>query len=169
MSEIVIRHAEAADAEALQHLYAQVPVYSDTLQLPYPPATLWEDRLANAAPGRFALVACIDGKLVGNLTLMVEQPWRRRHVATFGIGVDTQFQGRGVGSKLIEAALELCDKWLHVIRVELTVYADNEAAIGLYKKFGFSIEGLSPCYAMRDGELVDTLHMGRIRGLRQAV
>lgn len=92
MSEIVIRHAEAADAEALHHLYAQVPVYSDTLQLPYPSATLWADRLANATPGRFALVACIDGKLVGNLTLMVEQPWRRRHVATFGIGVDTQFQ-----------------------------------------------------------------------------
>ena len=89
-------------------------------------------------------------------------------MATFVIGVDTRFQGRGVGSKLIAAALELCDKWLHVTRVELTVYADNEAAIGLYKRFGFSVEGLSPCYAMRDGELVDTLHMGRIHGVRQA-
>ena len=56
-----------------------------------------------------------------------------------------------------------------MIRVELTVYADNDAAIGLYKKFGFSVEGLSPSYAMRDGELVDTLHMGRIRGERQPV
>ncbi|MBF7996679.1 GNAT family N-acetyltransferase [Rahnella laticis] len=165
MSEIVIRHAEARDADALQHLYAQVPVYSDTLQLPYPPASLWEDRLANSAPGRFALVACIDDKLVGNLTLMVEQPWRRRHVATFGIGVDTGFQGRGIGSKLLAAALELCDKWLQVKRVELTVYADNDAAIGLYKKYGFSIEGRSPYYALRDGELVDTLHMGRIHGV----
>ena len=163
MSEIVIRHAETTDAEALQHLYAQVPVYSDTLQLPYPPAALWAGRLANPSPNRFALVACIDGKLVGNLTLMVEEPWRRRHVATFGIGVDTGFQGRGVGSKLVAAALDLCDKWLHIKRVELTVYADNEGAIALYKKFGFSVEGLSPCYALRDGEYVDALHMGRIR------
>ncbi|KQN60452.1 MULTISPECIES: GNAT family N-acetyltransferase [unclassified Rahnella] len=165
MSEIVIRHAESTDAQALGQLYAQVPVYSDTLQLPYPPAALWEGRLANSSPHRFALVACIDGKLVGNLTLMVEEPWRRRHVATFGIGVDVSFQGRGVGSKLLAAALELCDKWLQVKRVELTVYADNDAAIALYKKFGFMLEGRSPCYAMRDGELVDTLHMGRLHGV----
>lgn len=45
MSEIVIRHAESTDAQALGQLYAQVPVYSDTLQLPYPPAALWEGRL----------------------------------------------------------------------------------------------------------------------------
>ncbi|TPG58855.1 GNAT family N-acetyltransferase [Ewingella americana] len=165
MSEIVIRHAQASDAEALHQLYAQVSVYRDTLQLPYPPATLWEGRLATDVPGKFALVACIDGNVVGNITLKVEDVWRRRHVASFGLGVDTACQGRGVGSQLLAAAIELCDKWLNVKRIELTVYADNDAAIALYKKFGFKLEGRSPCYAMRDGELVDTLHMGRIHGV----
>ena len=39
-------------------------------------------------------------------------------------------------------------------RVELTVYADNEAAIGLYRKFGFEAEGLFRDYAVRDGQWV---------------
>ncbi len=167
MSEIVIRHAEDRDAQALHQLYAQVPLYTGTLQLPYCPESLWEERLAAKAPGKFALVACIDDKIVGNAGMMIEQNLRRRHVASFGIGVDSAFQGRGIGSALIAAVVDLCDNWLGIQRIELTVYADNEGAIALYKKFGFVVEGLSPCFAMRNGDLVDALHMGRIKPERR--
>jgi putative acetyltransferase len=52
---------------------------------------------------------------------------------------------------------------MNVQRVELTVYADNQAAIGLYRKLGFETEGLLRQYAVRDGVLVDALAMARLR------
>ena len=42
----------------------------------------------------------------------------------------------------MEALLDLADNWMHVIRVELTVFADNERAIAVYEKQGFAQEGV---------------------------
>ena len=148
MSEIVIRHVETTDAQALHHLYSQTPVYRDTLQLPLPSVESWQKRLANPEPGKHNLAAIIDGQLAGQLVVMLNQRVRRRHVATFGIGVDPRYHGKGVGSRLMQAMLDLCDNW---------------AAIALYRKFGFEIEGTSRAYAMRGGVLVDAYHMARLR------
>ena len=52
---------------------------------------------------------------------------------------------------------------MNLHRVELTVYADNQAAQGLYRKFGFEVEGLLRDYALRDGKFVDTVSMARLR------
>jgi len=51
-----------------------------------------------------------------------------------------------------------------VQRIELEVFVDNEAAIGLYRKFGFVVEGTLRRYAFRDGKYVDVLAMARIAG-----
>ena len=53
----------------------------------------------------------------------------------------------------MQAALDLADNWLNLTRLELEVYTDNEAAIQLYKKFGFTIEGTLAQYAFRMGNL----------------
>jgi L-phenylalanine/L-methionine N-acetyltransferase len=63
----------------------------------------------------------------------------------------------------MEAALDLADNWLNLIRVELTVYSDSAAAIALYEKFGFEIEGTHRHYAFRNGEYVDAYYMVRIK------
>lgn len=73
------------------------------------------------------------------------------------------WQGKGVGSRLLAAALDVADNWMNLHRVELTVYADNQAAQGLYRKFGFEVEGLLRDYALRDGKFVDTVSMARLR------
>ncbi|MNR49613.1 Spermidine N(1)-acetyltransferase [compost metagenome] len=79
------------------------------------------------------------------------------------MGVAVAWQGKGVGSKLLATALDIADNWMNLQRIELSVYADNEAAIALYRKFGFETEGLFRDYAVRDGVLVDTLSMARLR------
>jgi L-phenylalanine/L-methionine N-acetyltransferase len=63
----------------------------------------------------------------------------------------------------MEAALDLADNWLDLTRVELSVYTDNAAAVALYKKFGFEIEGTRRRYAFRNGEYADAYSMARIK------
>jgi len=67
-----------------------------------------------------------------------------------------------VGSALIVAGLDLADRWLNYRRLELTVYTDNVAALGLYRKFGFVIEGTHRDFAFRDGRYVDAHAMARL-------
>jgi len=62
----------------------------------------------------------------------------------------------------LQAAISLADNWLHLLRLELTVYTDNEVAVRLYKKHGFFIEGTHRAYALRDGKYVDAYAMARI-------
>jgi putative acetyltransferase len=62
----------------------------------------------------------------------------------------------------MQAAIELADRWLNIRRLELNVYTDNEAALKLYQKFGFQIEGTHRHYAFHDGAFVDSYSMARI-------
>lgn len=162
MSEMVIRHAEPKDAEALRQNYMHPGVYYDTLQLPHPSLEHWQERLT-PKPGQKRLVACIDESIVGDLALQVEPNPRRSHVATFGISVAAHAQGSGVGSALMREMINLCDNWLRIERIELTVFADNPAALALYRKFGFEIEGTGRKFALRNGEYVDAHYMARMK------
>ena len=161
MSEIVIRHAEKGDAEALQRIMSQPETYADTLQLPHPSLQTWQERVATSHAGLHRLVACIDNVVVGDLTLEVNSRARRRHTASFGISVDCHQRGKGVAKALMQEMINLCDNWLAVERIELTVFADNTTAIALYEKFGFVAEGVARRYAVRNGQQVDALYMAR--------
>ncbi|WP_380183210.1 GNAT family N-acetyltransferase [Kalamiella sp. sgz302252] len=163
MSEIAIRHAAVEDAAALYRMLSQPETYADTLQIPHPSLQLTQERLQNFQPGTQRLVACIDQQVVGDLYLEVNNRARRRHTATFGLCVDYHFRGRGVASALMREMISLCDNWLNVERIELTVFADNEVAVGLYQRFGFETEGRARRFAMRNGKLVDALYMARFR------
>jgi L-phenylalanine/L-methionine N-acetyltransferase len=78
-----------------------------------------------------------------------------------GISVAQAAQGQGVGSALMTALCDYADRWLNTLRIELTVYTDNEVALRLYRRFGFEIEGRFKGYAMRDGRYVDAYAMAR--------
>ena len=88
---------------------------------------------------------------------------RRGHAGEVGLVVHPDWYRKGVGSALLVALLDLADNWLNLRRTELTVFADNEAAIRLYEKFGFEHEGRHRCYAFRNGAFADALCMARIR------
>ena len=89
--------------------------------------------------------------------------YNRAHVAHVGMMVHADYQGMGVGSALMEAAVDLADNWLGLTRLQLEVYPDNARAMALYEKYGFETEGLHRAFAYRDGQYTDTLVMGRLR------
>jgi putative acetyltransferase len=134
-----------------------------TLQLPFPTVDMWRKRIADFAADDYLLVAEANGEVVGNLGLhsSVKSP-RRRHVGYVGMAVRDDWQRRGVGSALMAAALDLADRWLNYRRLELTVFTDNAAALALYRKFGFVIEGTHRDHAFRDGRYVDAYSMARL-------
>ncbi|MGH9201296.1 MAG: GNAT family N-acetyltransferase [Vicinamibacterales bacterium] len=163
-STFSIRHAEPSDHEAIRNVMAGPLAVRGTLQVPFPSAERWRRRLAEPPEGYVNLVACVEDDIVGQLGLITfPNVPRRRHVGQLLMAVRDDWQGKGVGTALMAAALEFADDWLNLTRLELEVFVDNEPAIRLYKKFGFLVEGTSPSFAYRDGEFVDVLVMGRLR------
>ena len=159
-----VRRAEPDDYKSMHQVWAGPKAVWGTLQLPFPSAELWRKRLAEPPEGTFNLVACAENEIVGQLGLYTfpNHP-RRRHAGQIGMAVMDDWQGKGAGTALMQAAVDLADKWLNLTRLELDVYTDNEPAIRLYKKFGFVIEGTLVNYAYRDGQYVDTYTMARLR------
>jgi len=159
-----VRRAEPEDYKSMHQIFTNPKVIWGTLQLPFPSAELWRKRLAEPPEGTFNLLACVEDEIIGQLGLHTfpNHP-RRRHVGQIGMAVRDDWHGRGAGTALMEAAVDLADKWLNLTRLELDVYIDNQAAIRLYQKFGFVIEGTLVNYAYRDGQFVDTYTMARLR------
>ena len=101
-------------------------------------------------------------QVIGSVNLHVESG-RMRHCGGIGLMVHPDFQGRGIGRALLDAALDIADNWLMLKRVELTVFTDNARAVALYQSAGFEVEGTRRMGAIRDGAYVDEYYMGRIR------
>jgi ribosomal protein S18 acetylase RimI-like enzyme len=102
------------------------------------------------------LVAVAAGEVVGSIHI---------DASGFGFGeigmaVAREWRGRGVGSALLAAAIDWArERGLH--KLSLSVFAHNEAAIALYRKFGFVEEGRRVNHYRRaSGELWDAIEMG---------
>ena len=160
---LTIRRAEPNDYEAIAKIFTFPKVIWGTLQIPYPSLEQWRKKVAEPPEGFYSLVACVDSEVVGQIGLHTSpnRP-RRRHAGELGMMVRDDWQGKGIGTALMQAAVDLADKWLNLSRLELDVFFDNEPAIKLYEKFGFQVEGTQIGYAFRDGQYVDTLKMARV-------
>lgn len=85
---------------------------------------------------------------------------RRRlaHTGEIALSVRKKYWHIGVGSAIMEALIELA-KEASLKNVELGVYADNERAIALYKRFGFEEIGRHRGRMCVDGEYYDEILM----------
>lgn len=165
VADLQFRRAVPADADAMARLLSDEAVFGGLLQLPYPTPELWRKRLETQAVEQDALhlVALAGDTLIASGGLHPVGPsLRRRHVAGLGMCVAAGWQRRGVGSGMMRRLLDWADHWIGYLRIELGVYTDNAAAIALYRRFGFEVEGTQRAYALRGGRYVDTLMMARL-------
>ena len=163
-----IRPARVEDATGINYIRRMRGVMENILGVPSETIKRSEDYLASIDENKhqFVAVTCLDnGKelVIGTASLHVNTIPRMRHSATLGIMVHKDYQGMGVGERLMEALIDMADNWLMLMRLELNVFVDNEKAIALYKKMGFEYEGTLRKAAARDGEYIDEFIMSRIR------
>lgn len=119
-------------------------------------------RLGAADNGCF-LVARLPGvRVAGFLTLTGGMWSRSRHVGRIEVMVDPAHRDRGIGRALLGAAIAFAEGSPVLDKLSLTVFADNERAVGLYRSLGFVEEGRRRGeYREGDGRMRDDLIMAR--------
>lgn len=160
---LVLERFTEKHVEAVTALYNVPAVARQVLQMPFQPVDIWRKRAEPDNERRVSLVAVHAGVVVAQGSLEQFSRIRRSHCGALGMAVALEWQGQGVGRQLLTGLLEVADNWMKLRRVELSVYADNEAAIALYRKLGFEDEGLLRDYAIRDGQFTDALTMARFK------
>jgi RimJ/RimL family protein N-acetyltransferase len=105
------------------------------------PLRIYRRRFRRSWTSEAAHVLAVEGdRVVGSLSIRRDADPVTRHVATLGMFVVADRRSKGIGSALMAEAI----RWARshaVLRIELTVYPHNGAAIALYRKFGFDVEG----------------------------
>lgn len=111
-------------------------------------------------PDNFMLAAYIDGRMVGNAGITrVRDNIKYRHRANFGISLQEEVCGLGLGTLMLQEILEIV-KLTAFEQLELTVFGDNTRAIALYEKVGFVKAGSMPrAYRLKDGSYHDEVQM----------
>lgn len=106
-------------------------------------------------------VAAEDNILLGYMIIRGDKPNRIAHRAYIVIGIHCESRGKGVGTSLFEHMHSWAKK-AGIHRLELTVIAYNKAAIALYKKMGYEIEGVKKDSLFIDGKYVDEYYMAKM-------
>ena len=155
MAEYEIRQARPEDGRALAELFATVAEERDGIATE-PPVDVEARTSQFAASAAGTIVAVAEGSIIGSLHVETS----RFGFGEFGMAVSREWRGRGVGSALLAAAIEKARReGLHKLALE--VFPHNEAAIALYRRFGFVEEGRRVRHYRRaSGELWDSVIMG---------
>ena len=123
----------------------------------------WPDFVAlEAATGQRSRPVPEDSpRVVGWCDIVPDGREGFRHGGRLGLGVHPDFRDRGIGSRLLEAALGRADE-IGLERVDLEVFASNEGAIRLYERYGFVQEGVRRRVRKIDGRYDDNVLMCRL-------
>ena len=103
-------------------------------------------------PGSIMIVAFDEGELIGTGAVsVVSGKTRFAHRREIAISVRKDYWGKGIGTGIMNVLMDFARKSGAEV-LELEVRSDNEAAISLYKKFGFEKIGTNEKFFKIDGE-----------------
>lgn len=170
MQNLIVRPARVEDAEQMVECGVELSMEWPAIDIPMAPGeftyTVEQEREIIQTYARsdnsIFLVAELDGRLIGLLNIRGSQRLATRHTGTLGISVRKGWRGQGVGDRLMAAAVAWARANPVLTRVELQVYARNQAGVHLYEKYGFVLEGRRRRAIFQAGEYLDDLLMALV-------
>lgn len=166
---MIIRCARSGDVQALCEAEREIVRRFDAM-LVSDPDELSEsahvERIELQLQGRAKLlVAEVDSVVVAHASLYPMGLRRVAHVLRLDMCVHLGHWRQGLGSALLANLLEWARLHSGAVKVELLVRSTNAAAVALYGRAGFVLEGrLANRVRLRDGTFVDDLSMGLLLG-----
>jgi ribosomal protein S18 acetylase RimI-like enzyme len=158
MNAITIREALADDVPSIVRLIGDAGLEKAWIRVEHPfDADGRERRLRDrlVAGTAFAVVAESDGVIVGQATNRLGAG-----TAVLGIVVAAAHRGGGLGRRLLAASIAGARE-RGASRMALQVYAENAAAIALYRAYGFRETGDTDVDEQPDGARWLVITMGR--------
>lgn len=154
---VVIRRAEARDAEAIADIYNHEVLHS-TATFDTQPVTVQERRSwleAHEAPNRPVVVAQIDGEVVGWASLSAWSPrCAYARAAEVSVYVHRAHRGRGIGGRLLaELVRRGREAGLGVLLARICT--EGEASIALHRRQGFETIGVMRRVGHKLGRVLD--------------
>ena len=127
-----------------------------------PLASTREFVLENIKNGNPQYLAVSEGRVIGWCDVVRLTRPVHTHAGILGMGLLPEFRGKGLGTKLITTTMAAAHD-SGIVRIELTVHANNQPAIALYKKVGFKEEGILRDMTLIDGNYIDSIMMAVIK------
>ena len=144
---LTLRPAVEADVDALWQVRR---IESVSRWLTFAPETVEEFRKKFEDPERLArtLVVELDGVVIGDLMVAIEDAWAQAEMAEQAKGVqaelgwclDPRHQGRGYATEAVSVLIRICFDDLALRRVTANCFADNEASWRLMERLGMRRE-----------------------------
>ncbi|WP_143304529.1 GNAT family N-acetyltransferase [Chitinophaga vietnamensis] len=165
--ELVIRPARIEDAAGLLDNFQRMTKETDYLLFTHPEAM--ELNLASEEqfvqsyldnPRQLLLVAEVNNKIVGSITVNHSGYDKKAHTAEMGIAVEHAWSNLGIGRRLMTAMIRWAEQQQGLRILYLNVFSTNEKAMQLYRNFGFLESGRLPKGILqREGIYADLVMM----------
>jgi RimJ/RimL family protein N-acetyltransferase len=161
---LALRPARPEDADATWAFRHQQEVSRWLTELPTSRA---DYRAAFEQPDRLSttLIIDLDGKVIGDLMLRVEDAWAQAEVAERGTAMQAELgwvlnpdhTGQGYATEAVRELVRICFEVLRVHRVVATCFADNDPSWRLMERLGLRRELHAVADAWhRSGRWMDT-------------
>lgn len=162
-----LRAACDEDIAAITAIYAvEVTDFVNTYEYEVPDAAEMQRRMHDIVGRGFPyIVAIVDGQVAGyayanTYRARIAYQWTVEN----SVYVDAAFQGRGVGTALMQGLIDACVARGYRQMVAVIGEPSNTASIKLHERFGFHLVGVFRGLGRKHGRWLDTVQMQRALG-----
>jgi len=155
---VLLRHVEVADAPRVIDFvqgFVYEAEYVPLVKGEFNPTLEEEEAILRSYVERdtcLFLVAEYEGKIVGNINVEGHKRKILEHTALFGMGMWKEWEGVGLGTAILNAAIAWAKANPTLEMLWLQVYENNQVGRALYRKAGFVEHGMTPKFFKQNGQ-----------------